>query len=80
MYAFCQQAICRHRALVTYFWPELRARQLWRVRRLVPAETVAGEDTERGDQKVLAAVAELRPLRRCPRGRGVLAGASTADP
>jgi ATP-dependent DNA helicase RecQ len=59
MYAFCQDAVCRHRALVTYFGqpydtPSCRACDV------CLGETVQGADTAGIAEKILAAAAELR--------------------
>ena len=80
MYAFCQQAICRHRALVTYFGQPYESTNCGACD-VCLAETVAGEDTSEVTQKVLAAVAELaRALRRRARGRGAGRRLDGADP
>jgi len=77
MYAFCQQAICRHRALVTYFGQSYESGNCGACD-VCLAETVAGEDTSEVTQKVLAAVAELRGRFGAAHVAAVLAGASTA--
>ena len=77
MYAFCQQAICRHRGLVTYFGQPYESTNCGACD-VCLAETVAGEDTSEVTQKVLAAVAELRGRFGAAHVAAVLAGASTA--
>src|SRR5258705_6429476 len=77
MYAVCQQAICRHRALVTYFGQPYESTNCGACD-VCLAETVAGEDTSEATQKVLAAVAELRGRFGAAHVAAVLAGASTA--
>src|SRR5262249_10114693 len=59
MYAFCQQAICRHRALVTYFGQRYDGASCGACD-VCLGETVTGEDTSDVTQKVLTGVAELR--------------------
>ena len=77
MYAFCQQAICRHRALVTYFGQSYETANCGACD-VCLAETVAGDDTSEVTQKVLAAVGELRGRFGAAHVAAVLAGASTA--
>ena len=77
MYAFCQQAVCRHRGLVTYFGQPYESTNCGACD-VCLAETVAGEDTSEVTQKVLAAVAELRGRFGAAHVAAVLAGASTA--
>src|SRR5262245_10869852 len=69
MYAFCQDAICRHRALTTYFgqpYPSVRCGAC----DVCLGETVQGTDTADIARKILAAAAELR---------GRFGGAHVAD-
>jgi len=59
MYAFCQQAVCRHRALVTYFG-QTYEREGCGACDVCLGETVQGADTSGVAAKILASVAELR--------------------
>jgi ATP-dependent DNA helicase RecQ len=59
MYAFCQDAICRHRALVTYFGQPYTAPSCGACD-VCLGETVQGTDTADIAGKILAATAELR--------------------
>jgi ATP-dependent DNA helicase RecQ len=77
MYAFCQQSVCRHRALVTYFGQRYASADCGACD-VCLGETVAGEDTSDVTQKVLAGVAELRGRFGAAHVAAVLAGASTA--
>jgi ATP-dependent DNA helicase RecQ len=77
MYAFCQQAVCRHRALVTYFGQRYESADCGACD-VCLGETVAGEDTSDVTQKVLAGVAELRGRFGAAHVAAVLAGAATA--
>jgi ATP-dependent DNA helicase RecQ len=76
MYAFCQAATCRHRALVTYFGqayetPGCRACDV------CLGETVAGADTAEISGKILAGAAELRGRFGAAHVADVLCGAAT---
>jgi ATP-dependent DNA helicase RecQ len=77
MYAFCQDAVCRHRALVTYFG------QAWHrdgcgACDVCLGETVQGGDTGGVAAKILGAVGELRGRFGAAHVADVLAGAATA--
>jgi ATP-dependent DNA helicase RecQ len=76
MYAFCQQAVCRHRALVTYFG-QTYERPSCGACDVCLGETVAATDTEGVAAKILAAAAELRGRFGATHVADVLAGAST---
>ena len=76
MYAFCQQAVCRHRALVTYFGQSYE-RERCEACDVCLAETVQGADTSGVAAKILEAVGELRGRFGATHVADVLAGAST---
>jgi ATP-dependent DNA helicase RecQ len=76
MYAFCQQAVCRHRALVTYFG-QAYERQGCNACDVCLGETVQGADTSGVAAKILEAVAELRGRFGATHVADVLAGAAT---
>ena len=76
MYAFCQQAVCRHRALVEYFGQSLD-RDSCGACDVCLGETVAGEDTADTAGKILRAVAALRGRFGATHVADVLAGAAT---
>jgi ATP-dependent DNA helicase RecQ len=76
MYAFCQDAICRHRALVTYFG------QLYPASSCGACDVCLGETVPAGDTgavalKILAGVVELRGRFGATHVADVLAGAAT---
>ena len=76
MYAFCQQAVCRHRALVTYFG-QTYDRPSCGACDVCLGETVAGADTSGVAGRVLDAVAELRGRFGATHVADVLTGAAT---
>jgi len=76
MYAFCQQAVCRHRALVTYFG-QAYERDGCGACDVCLGETVQGADTSGVAAKILQAVAELRGRFGATHVADVLAGAAT---
>jgi len=76
MYAFCQQAVCRHRALVTYFG-QTYEREGCGACDVCLGETVQGADTSGVAAKILASVAELRGRFGATHVADVLAGAGT---
>jgi ATP-dependent DNA helicase RecQ len=76
MYAFCQDAVCRHRALVTYFGQSYEASACGACD-VCLGETVAAVDTTAVALKILAGVAELRGRFGATHVADVLAGAST---
>jgi ATP-dependent DNA helicase RecQ len=76
MYAFCQDAGCRHRALVTYFGQDY-ARDACGACDVCLGETVQGGDTAGVAAKILGAVGELRGRFGATQVADVLAGAST---
>jgi ATP-dependent DNA helicase RecQ len=77
MYAFCQQTICRHRALVTYFGQPYE-RDGCTACDVCLGETVQGGDTAGVAAKILESVSELRGRFGATHVADVLAGASTA--
>ncbi len=77
MYAFCQQAVCRHRALVTYFGQAYEAERCGACD-VCLGETVAGEDTSGITLRILGGVAELRGRFGAGHVADVLAGAATS--
>jgi ATP-dependent DNA helicase RecQ len=76
MYAFCQQAVCRHRALVTYFG-QLYDRDRCGACDVCLGETVQGGDTAGVAARIMEAVAELRGRFGATHVADVLAGAAT---
>jgi ATP-dependent DNA helicase RecQ len=76
MYAFCQQAVCRHRALVTYFGQEYD-RPGCGACDVCLGETVQGTDTSGVASRILEAVGELRGRFGGAHVANVLAGAAT---
>jgi ATP-dependent DNA helicase RecQ len=76
MYAFCQQAMCRHRALVTYFGQPYE-RESCGACDVCLGETVQGGDTSGVAARIMEAVAELRGRFGATHVADVLAGAST---
>jgi ATP-dependent DNA helicase RecQ len=76
MYAFCQQATCRHRALVTYFGQPYE-RESCGACDVCLGETVQGGDTSGVAAKILEAVGELRGRFGATHVADVLAGAAT---
>ena len=76
MYAFCQQAVCRHRALVTYFGQPYE-RDSCGACDVCLGETVPGADTSGVAAKIMEAVAELRGRFGATHVADVLAGAAT---
>ena len=76
MYAFCQDAVCRHRALVTYFGQSYDATSCGACD-VCLAETVPGTDTAGISQKILQAAAELRGRFGATHVADVLCGAHT---
>jgi ATP-dependent DNA helicase RecQ len=77
MYAFCQQAVCRHRALVTYFGQPY-ARDDCGACDVCLGETVQGGDTADVAGRIMEAVGELRGRFGATHVADVLAGAGTA--
>jgi ATP-dependent DNA helicase RecQ len=77
MYAFCQDAVCRHKALVTYFGQPYD-RASCAACDVCLAETVQGTDTAGISAKILNAAAELRGTFGATHVADVLCGASTA--
>ena len=77
MYAFCQQAVCRHRALVTYFGQPYE-RPSCGACDVCLGETVQGGDTAGVAARIMEAVAELRGRFGAAHVADVLAGAATA--
>ena len=77
MYAFCQDAVCRHRALVTYFGQSYE-RERCEACDVCLGETVQGGDTAGVAAKILGAVGELRGRFGATHVADVLAGAATA--
>jgi ATP-dependent DNA helicase RecQ len=77
MYAFCQQAVCRHRALVTYFGQPYE-REHCGACDVCLGETVQGGETAGVAARILEAVAELRARFGATHVADVLAGAVTA--
>jgi ATP-dependent DNA helicase RecQ len=76
MYAFCQQATCRHRALVTYFGQPYE-RESCGACDVCLGETVQGGDTAGVAARIMEAVAELRGRFGAAHVADVLAGAAT---
>ena len=76
MYAFCQDAVCRHRALVTYFGQPYE-RATCGACDVCLGETVQGGDTADVAGKILNAVGELRGRFGATHVADVLAGAAT---
>ena len=76
MYAFCQQAVCRHRALVTYFGQEY-PRERCSACDVCLGETVQDADTSGVAARILEAVGELRGRFGAAHVADVLAGAGT---
>jgi ATP-dependent DNA helicase RecQ len=76
MYAFCQDAICRHRALVTYFGQPYETTDCGACD-VCLGETVQGTDTAGIAEKILAAAAELRGRFGGMHVADVLCGAQT---
>ena len=76
MYAFCQQAVCRHRALVTYFG-QTYERAGCGACDVCLGETVQGEETSGLAAKILEAVGELRGRFGAAHVADVLTGAAT---
>ena len=76
MYAFCQQAACRHRALVTYFG-QAYERQGCGACDVCLGETVQGTDTAGTAARILEAVGELRGRFGATHVADVLTGAGT---
>jgi ATP-dependent DNA helicase RecQ len=76
MYAFCQHAVCRHRALATYFGQPYEASSCGACD-VCLGETVAADDAGSVALKILAGVAELRGRFGATHVADVLAGAAT---
>jgi ATP-dependent DNA helicase RecQ len=76
MYAFCQDAVCRHRALVTYFGQPYAASSCGACD-VCLGETVAADGTAGIALKILAGVAELHGRFGATHVADVLAGAAT---
>jgi ATP-dependent DNA helicase RecQ len=76
MYAFCQDAVCRHRALVTYFGQPYEAAGCAACD-VCLAETVQGTDTAAIVGKILGGAAELRGRFGVTHVADVLCGAAT---
>jgi ATP-dependent DNA helicase RecQ len=76
MYAFCQQAVCRHRALVTYFG-QAYERAACGACDVCLGETVQGRDTSGLAAKIMEAVGELRGRFGATHVADVLTGAAT---
>jgi ATP-dependent DNA helicase RecQ len=76
MYAFCQQAVCRHRALVTYFGQPY-PRDNCGACDVCLGETVQSGDTAGVAARIVEAVAELRGRFGATHVADVLAGAAT---
>jgi ATP-dependent DNA helicase RecQ len=77
MYAFCQQAVCRHRALVTYFG-QAYDRHGCGACDVCLGETVQGTDTSGVATRIMEAVGELRGRFGATHVADVLAGAGTS--
>ena len=77
MYAFCQDTLCRHKALVTYFGQPYEADNCGACD-VCLAETVQGTDTAAIIAKILDGAAELRGRFGATHVADVLCGASTA--
>jgi len=76
MYAFCQQAMCRHRALVTYFG-QAYEREDCRACDVCLGETVQGDATPGAVARLLEAVDALRGRFGATHVADVLVGAAT---
>jgi ATP-dependent DNA helicase RecQ len=76
MYAFCQDAVCRHRALVTYFGQPYEAAACGACD-VCLGETVQGTDTAGITEKILGAATELRGRFGGTHVADVLCGAQT---
>jgi ATP-dependent DNA helicase RecQ len=76
MYAFCQEAVCRHRALVTYFGQAYDSPSCGACD-VCLAETVQGADTAGITGRILEGAAELRGRFGAAHVADVLCGAST---
>jgi ATP-dependent DNA helicase RecQ len=76
IYAFCQDAACRHRALVTYFGQAYEPASCGACD-VCLGETVAGTDTAGIAEKILRATAELRGRFGAMHVADVLCGART---
>jgi ATP-dependent DNA helicase RecQ len=76
MYAFCQQAMCRHRALVTYFG-QAYERDDCRACDVCLGETVQGDATPGAVARLLEAVDALRGRFGATHVADVLVGAAT---
>jgi ATP-dependent DNA helicase RecQ len=76
MYAFCQQAVCRHRALVTYFGQSYE-RDNCGACDVCLGETVQGGETSGVAAKIIGIVAELGGRFGATQVADVLAGAAT---
>jgi ATP-dependent DNA helicase RecQ len=76
MYAFCQDAVCRHQALVMYFGQPYETSGCGACD-VCLGETVAADDTAGVALKILAGVVELRGRFGATHVADVLAGAST---
>jgi ATP-dependent DNA helicase RecQ len=77
MYAFCQQPVCRHRALVTYFGQPYERDDGCGACDVCLGETVQAEETSVVAGKILEAVSELRGRFGATHVADVLAGAAT---
>jgi ATP-dependent DNA helicase RecQ len=77
MYAFCQDALCRHKALVTYFGQPYEVANCGACD-VCLAETVAGTDTAAITSKILNGAAELRGRFGATHVADVLCGAATS--
>jgi ATP-dependent DNA helicase RecQ len=76
IYAFCQEAVCRHRGLVTYFGQPYESAHCGACD-VCLGETVQGAETTGIARKILAAVAELRGRFGGTHVADVLCGAET---
>ena len=76
MYAFCQEAACRHRALVTYFGQPYE-RESCGACDVCLGETVQGGETAGVAARIVEAVVELRGRFGATHVADVLAGAAT---
>jgi ATP-dependent DNA helicase RecQ len=77
MYAFCQQAVCRHRALVTYFGQPYE-RDNCGACDVCLGETVQGGDAAGVAARIVEAVGELRGRFGATHVADVLTGAATS--
>jgi ATP-dependent DNA helicase RecQ len=77
MFAFCQQAVCRHRALAAYFGQAYAAASC-RACDVCLGEVASVDGAQEIAAKILRAVAELRGRFGASHVADVLAGASTA--